>query len=261
MENFLKEIIKEAGYLAKGYFHEGVTHSTKSCPADLVTEADKEVSRFLIDKIAKKFPAHGIISEEEPDEINPGAEYTWVIDPIDGTRNFANHIAYWCTMIGIDKAGAPYLGAVYDAMNDELFFAKVGYGSYLNEKKICVSDGENLESCFLVFNTGLKNNPVYKSEKFDDYVKAYNKIIKEQAGGLKLYNYGSMLSVCQLAAGRINGALQNAGLYHDYLAPYVIVTEAGGKWTDSRGQAWKKGGRDIVVAGPKMHAKLLKFFE
>lgn len=89
MDTFLKDIIKEAGQIAKGYFDKGVSHEEKSHVADLLTEADLAVSDFLVKKIHETYPDHHIKSEELGEEINPGAEYEWVIDPIDGTRNFA----------------------------------------------------------------------------------------------------------------------------------------------------------------------------
>ena len=262
MEEFLKSTIKEAGYLAKGYYLDGVSYSAKSSPGDIVTVADGETEKFVVEKIRAKYPDHGIIGEESVGNVNPDAEYVWVIDPIDGTRNFANHIALWCTMIGIEKDGKPYMGAVYDAINDELFFAEVGKGAYLNDKKIEVSDHHEVEHSFICYSAGEVNDySPYSSNKenYEKYVRFYNNLMGET--GHWVSNYGTMLLTCQLAAGRIDALLHNAGLYHDYLAPYVIATEAGALFTNSSGENWQKRGMDIVVANPELHAKLLKLFE
>lgn len=260
MQDFIQEIIKEAGFLAKGYYHAGVTHTFKSNPGDLVTEADKETEEFLVSKIQEKYPEHGIISEERVGEINPGAEYTWVIDPIDGTRNFANHVAYWCVMVGVTKNGKPYLGAIYDAMNDELFFAEAGKGAFLNGALIKVSKNEDAKTCFMVFNTGHNNTgSPYDSPAYENYARFYNNMVGDT--GRWFYSYGSMLCACHLAAGRIDSVVLNSGMYHDYLAASVIVSEAGAKCTNSVGETWKRGDMDIVVANPVLHKKLMKFFE
>ncbi len=246
MIEFLKEIIKEAGYLAKGYYLDGVAHSFKSGPADIVTLADKETEIFLVNKIRSEFPDHGIISEEREGEINPGAEYTWVIDPIDGTRNFANRVAYWCVMIGITRHGKPYIGAIYDAMNDELFFAEVGNGTYLNGKKIIVNSNDNVKSSFMVLSVGQNNTgSPYDSDKYADFARFYDNLVG--VTGKWFFNYGSMLCFCHLAAGRIDAGLINGGLYHDYLPAFVIASEAGALVTDVDGNTWQRGRRDIVA--------------
>ena len=259
MENFIKEIIREAGFLAKGYYHEGVEHHYKFDSTDLVTAADRAVNDFIIQKIRERFPDHGIISEETEGEINPGAQYTWVIDPIDGTRNFANHIAYWCTMIGVAKNGRPYLGAIYDAMNDELFFAEVGKGAFLNDHPIKVSNASDPYKCFMIFTIGVfgGGNP-YDSGYFPNFFKFYQNICRPR--GLWAMNYGSMLGTCHLAAGRMDAVLVNGLLYHDSLAGYVIATEAGARFTNCLGENWSRHDKNIVVANPVLHEKLMELF-
>jgi myo-inositol-1(or 4)-monophosphatase len=259
MKNFIKQIIREAGYLAKDYYHKGVEQGFKSDPTDIVTVADREVEKFLVEKIQEKYPEHGIISEEREGEINPGAEYTWVIDPIDGTRNFAKHIAVWCTMIGLAKNGQPYMGAVYDALNDELFFGEIGKGAFCNDKKIKVSNQENIQYCFIVYSGGVVSDGPYNAQNFVGYKKFYQNLVYDC--GHWVHQYGTALSICHLATGRVDATMFNAGLYHDYLPGYVIATEAGAKFTDSDGNDWKRGRKDIVVANPKLHQKLLKLFK
>ena len=262
ISDFLKQIIKEAGFLAKGYYREGIEYQTKSDPTDLVTQADREVNNFLIKKIREKYPTHGIISEEEPDEINPGAEYTWVIDPVDGTRNFANHIGVWCTMIGITKNNEPYLGAVYDALNDELFFAEVGQGAFLNDKPIKVSTTVDVKSFSIVFSCGQnRNNSPYNigEEKLKKYLRFYHNLTHQD--GHWVANFSTALSICHLSAGRLDTYMMCGGLYHDYLPGFIIATEAGARFTDSDGQIWQRGRKDSLVANPQLHQKLLRLFE
>lgn len=259
MLEFAKNLAKEAGSLALGYYKEGVSHTFKSSPSDLVTEADTVVSDFIIKKIKETYPDHGIISEEEDQIVNENAEYVWVIDPIDGTRNFANHIALWCTIIGLTKNGEPYMGVIYDPINDELFYAKRGEGAYCNEKKIKVSEHGDVDHAFTVFSNGMVNEESpYSPDKFEEYLDFYKNLMGDN--GHWISNLGTMLECCQLAAGRIDAVVKNCGLYWDYLAPYVITTEAGAVWTDCAGEKWEKGKLDIVVANPELHAKLLKLF-
>ncbi|MBT4121110.1 MAG: inositol monophosphatase [Candidatus Magasanikbacteria bacterium] len=259
MLGFAKELAKEAGSLALSYYKEGISHRFKSSPDDLVTDADIAVSDFIIKKIKEKYPDHGIISEEEDEIVNEDAEYVWVIDPIDGTRNFAKHIAAWCTMIGLTKNGEAYIGVIYDAINDELFFAQKDKGAHCNGNKISVSNHETVKHAFTVFSNGIvdENSP-YSPKKFQEFLVFYKNLMGEN--GHWISNHGTMLEACYLAAGRIDVLVKNSGLYHDYLAPSVIATEAGAVWTDCAGEKWEKGKMDIVVANPKLHKKLLELF-
>ena len=262
MLEFAKQLAKEAGYIAKGYYNNGVSHRFKSNLSDLVTDADIAVSDFIIEKIKEKYPTHGIISEEAKDDYNGDAEYVWVIDPIDGTRNFAKHIAVWCVMIGLVKNNEPHIGVIYDAMNDELFYAEKNKGAFCNGEKIKVGSFEDVRHCFTIFSNGEINKDSAYSvsvQKFKKYLKFYNNLMGET--GHWFSSYGTMLSVCHLAAGRVDVLLNNSGLFHDYLAGYVIATEAGAVWTDCEGEKWGKGKSDVVVANPKLHPKLLKLFE
>jgi len=257
MLEYLKEIIKEAGYLAKGHYLEGIAQEYKDDPTDVVTHADRAVDEFLVKKILEKYPNHGINSEERKEEINPNAEYMWVIDPIDGTRNFAKHITFWCVMVGITKNGKPYIGAIYDPNNDELFYAQVGKGAFVNGRKIQVSKTENIKHCFMMLSTGRTNTgSSYDSDKYEKYKNFLNKLLGDK--GFWVHNYGSVLAACQLAAGRMDALVMNSGLFHDYLAASVITTEAGAKWTNSSGGEWEKGQKDVVVANPKLHAEIMK---
>jgi len=257
MDQFLKQIIKEAGYLAKGFYKEGVEHEYKTSASDFVTKADREVELFIRAKIKEKYADHAIMGEEHALEGDENAEYKWVIDPIDGTRNFAKHIAVWCTLIGITKNGKPYMGACYDAINDELFFAEMGKGAYLNDKKISVSSITDIGHCYLIFSGGSRD---YCREK--DYER-YAQWQKNSAkgNGLWVHNFGTMLPACHLAAGRVDAFVNNTGKLHDNLAPYIIATEAGAKWTNSYGEEWNLEDRDMVVGNPTLHPKLLELFD
>jgi myo-inositol-1(or 4)-monophosphatase len=260
MQDYLKQIIKEAGKIALDYYRKGVTSKDKANRADVVTIADVEVENFLIKKIKEKYPDHGIIGEESGEDTNSDAQIKWVIDPIDGTRNFANHIAFWCTMVGIEKDGQPYMSAVYDAINDELYFAEIGKGASVNEEKIQVNDYNEIEHCFLAYSGGaVEPGSPYDPDNFEGYQRFSKNLMKDKGHWINMW--GSMLTICHLAAGRLDAYLNNTGQYHDILAPYVIATEAGAKFTDSDGNNWKRGKKDIVVANSELHEKLLKLFE
>lgn len=259
MLNYAKQITKAGGKLALGYYKNGFEFHAKSEPSDIVTEADTAVSNFLVKKIQEKYPDHGINCEELEEVINPDAEYIWVIDPIDGTANFAAHIPIWCVMIGLEKNGLPFMGVIYDPIQNELYYAEVGKGAFVDGKQIHVNNKEKVDYSFLVICPGryMPGNP-YSSEDYPKYFDFVKNLMGEN--GFWYAYYRCMLSLCYLAKGNIDGVLNDACLYHDYLAGYVIATEAGAKFTDCNGNNWTKDRKDAVVANPNLHENLLALF-
>jgi len=257
MQDFLKTIIEEAGVIAKEYFDKGVSHKEKSHAADLVTEADIAVSDFIVKKIQEKYPDHHIKSEELGEEINPGVEYEWVIDPIDGTRNFAMGVPMWCNIISVLKNGEKHLGAVYNPIADHLFFAEKGKGAFLNGKQIHVNNKDTLNYAFGVFTRAYEGG-IY-GDYFERYRVAGARLVLETTAWM--HNFGCMLSAVYLASGGADFMMGNAGMDWDYLAPFLICEEAGAVVTDSDGNPWKRGRQDFVVANPDLHPKLLELFK
>lgn len=123
-----QSIIRQAGAIALTHYRQGVTAAEKSNRGDVVTKADMEVSVFLVEAIHRRYPDHHIASEELEHDLNPGVAIQWMIDPIDGIRNFANAIPVWCTLIGVLEDDKPYLGAIYDARCTTPFFCRTRSG-------------------------------------------------------------------------------------------------------------------------------------
>ena len=145
MKDFLRDITVRAGALSQEYFDKGVTHETKSAISDLVTEADIAVSDFLVKKISEQYPDHQITSEERDQSINPGAEWEWVIDPIDGTRNFAMGVPLWAILVTVVYRGETFYAAAYNPVAGEMFMAEKGKGATMNDMPIKVGDKKSLE--------------------------------------------------------------------------------------------------------------------
>lgn len=217
-----------------------------------MTAADIAVSDSLIAAIQKQFPTHHIHSEELKDDINPGAEYEWVIDPIDGTRNFAFGIPMWCQLVAVLKNGEPYLGAVYNPASDKLFFAEKGKGAFLNGNRISVNGVSALDHSFGVLVRH------YDSTHMDRYNRFVCRVTNETT--VWMHNYGTMLGGAFVAAGGIDFFAINCGFDHDNLPIALLCEEAGARVTDSDGNPWTRHRRDIVIANPALHPKLMEFF-
>lgn len=251
MEEFLKSMIKEAGTLGKSYFRQGLKFDTKSHLGDLVSEADRNVSTFCIQKIREQFPEHSILSEEENEVINPGSEYLWMIDPIDGTRNFAVGVSFWCTMIAVFYRDELYMSAIYDAMSDQLFFAKKGEGATLNDMPINANSIDSLDHAYGFCVRG-GTNKMHN----DRYVAMTKKLADHPSAWF--HNFGTILGACYIASGGADFYAVNCGFDYDYAAAALICREAGALVTDSDGNPWQRGRQDIVIANPKLHPKIIE---
>lgn len=254
MDEFLKQMIVEAGAIAKGYFKKGVHFETKKHLADLVTEADIAVNDFCIQKIGEAFPDHAIYSEERKEIINDGAEFLWMMDPIDGTRNFAIGVPMWCVMIAVFQNDELYLAAIYNPLVDELFFAEAGKGATLNGLPIHVNDVDSLHHAYALAVRGYP----YKTH-YPEFVKMMQRLAGSEEISW-MHNFGTMLGGCYVASGGADFFVNNAGYDHDYAAITLIAREAGAVVTDIDGNPWKRGREDIVIANPKLHPKLLELF-
>lgn len=255
MDEFLKQIIREAGEIAKTYFFNGVTVKSKSHAIDFVTEADIAVSKFLVQKIHEKYPTHHIKSEELETDVNAeNLEYEWVIDPIDGTRNFSFGIPVWAVMITVMKNDVSYLAAVYHPTSNALFFAEKGKGAFLNDKKISVNNSDTLERGYGNMFRCIPFGP------YGDFFEKYKRGLAHMAldTNASIVNFGCAGMLCYVAKGNMDFAIGNAGLDWDLLPNFLICEEAGAKITNSSGEPWTRGRQDYVIANPIVHPKVLE---
>ena len=254
IHDFLEKTIKEGGALAQEYFRRGVTYTSKTNLGDLVTEADKAVNQLFIDRITKEFPDHRIITEEAAPIGPADARYEWIIDPIDGTRNFAMGISVWCVMAAVYEDGEPKYAAIYNPLGNELFFAGKGKGAVLNDLPIKVNEVSSLDFGFGFCVRGF-NNTMFEER----FARSVSRIALETT--VWMHNFGTMLPSCYVASGGGDFFFNNSGYDHDYAATALICAEAGALVTDCDGNPWKRGRRDIVIANPKLHPKVLELLK
>ena len=223
--------------------------SNKEGINNLVTEADHASEKAIIDSIKKDFPGHFILSEERG-ELAMDSEYKWIIDPIDGTVNFANGIPLCCVSIGVEKAGIMILGAVYNPLMNEMFLAQAGFGASLNDKKIAVSNKEEvIKSCLV---TGF---PYTYLDMPNGPLQVFEQLIRK---GVPVRRLGSAaIDLCWVAAGRFDGFYEHNLQAWDSAAGFLIVQEAGGKITDFNGDAYSPYQPQIVATNGKIHDELL----
>jgi myo-inositol-1(or 4)-monophosphatase len=249
LKNTLLKAAREAGQLMKERFNSGFRIDNKEGVNNLVTEVDHASEKLIMDIIQKEFPDHFILSEEVG-EIKMDSAYKWIIDPIDGTVNYANGIPICCVSIGIEHEGKMIMGAVYNPFMQEFFFAEKGTGAFLNDQPIRVSSKEQvLESCLV---TGF---PYTYLESPNGPLEVFGRLIKK---GIPVRRLGSAaIDLCWVAAGRFDGFYEHKLNAWDSAAGFLLVEEAGGKVTDFEGNPYSPYQPHIVATNGKIHNDLL----
>lgn len=235
------------------YFEGEFTISNKEGINNLVTQADFASDKAIREVITKNCPDHGIVSEEDTEVIGD-ADYKWIIDPIDGTVNFANGIPLCCVSIGLEYKGEMVLGAVYNPIMKEFFFAEKGKGATLNDKPIRVSKKETVaESCLV---TGF---PYVYLDQENGPVQVFERLIRK---GVPVRRLGSAaIDLCWVAAGRFDGFYEHQLHAWDSAAGYLIVEEAGGKVTNLTGQKYSPYQFGIVATNGLIHDELVDYVQ
>lgn len=253
MKNILLKAAKESGIIIKEYFEKKFIIESKDAISNLVTEVDKKSEEKIIKIIKKEFPDHNILSEEIG-AINAKSEYKWIIDPIDGTINYAHSIPLCCVSIGLEKEGEIILGIVYNPMSGELFFAEKNGGAFLNDKKISVSKETNLKKSLLVtgFPYNTSGNPNKPVEVFANFV---NQDIPVRRLG------SAALDICWTACGRFDGFWEYNLNPWDTAAGYLIMSEAGGKITNFNGERYNIYKPEILATNGLIHNDMLREFK
>ena len=214
-----------------------------------VTEADHASEKAIIEVIKSNFPDHFILSEEAG-EIKMDSNYKWIIDPIDGTINFANGIPICCVSIGLEFEGEIVMGAVFNPLMNEFYFAEKGKGATLNDKKIMVSNKTRvLDSCLV---TGF---PYTYLDTPNGPLQIFEKLIRK---GVPVRRLGSAaIDLCWVACGRFDGFYEHKLQAWDSAAGFLMVAEAGGKVTDFSGEKYSVYQPGILATNGKIHDEML----
>lgn len=249
LKSTLLEAAATAGAIMRESFHGAFRISNKAGVNNLVTEVDHASEKAIIDIVRKNFPGHFILSEEAGEMIMD-SEYKWIIDPIDGTVNYANGIPLCCVSIAVEYKGTIILGAVYNPFINELFVAEKGRGATLNDKPIHVSTHADLASACLV--TGF---PYSLLDETNGPLEVFNKLIRR---GIPLRRLGSAaIDLCWVAAGRFDGFYEHKLEAWDSAAGFLMVEEAGGKITDFSGNYYSPYQPQLLATNGKIHDVLM----
>jgi myo-inositol-1(or 4)-monophosphatase len=251
LDGFIQDIARGAGQIQIERRNAFGKARSKSGRGDFVTEVDEACERYLIDAIRKERPNASILSEESGASGRQDAEEVWIMDPLDGTRNYVEGIPFFCVSVGMVVSGRVEAGAIYDAVHDEMFYARRGAGAFLNGEAIRVSAQELLDDCLI--SVAWVKRKVDRTD-FLDYIDE----ISEETSYFRRYG-SAALAMAYVACGRSDGYLQGGLNPWDVAAGVVLVEEAGGVLTDFDGSAVDVFNPDIelVAANPAIHSILL----
>jgi len=249
IKNTLLKAANEAGKILKENFGGSFKISSKDVVSNLVTEIDKQSEEKIFEIIKKDFPGHYILSEEAG-ALAQDSEYKWIIDPIDGTVNYAHSIPLTCVSIAVEKNEEVIMGVVYNPLSGEFFFAEKNAGAFLNDKKISVSKTSELDRSLLV--TGF---PYDSSTYTPDPVSVFKKFIMKNVPIRRLGS--AALDLCWTACGRFEGFWEYNLNAWDVAAGYLILLEAGGTVTDFKGEKYSIYGKEILATNGLIHQQML----
>ena len=217
---------------------------------NIVTEIDKKAESIIVNTIKKAYPDHNFLAEEKIYKKR-NLDYTWIIDPLDGTTNFLHGFPIFCVSIALQYKDDIILGVVYDPTRDELFYAEKGKGAFLNKKKIRVSKTRDLKKSLLA--TGFAYN---KKRVRNNNVTNFFSVMKAAQAVRRAGS--AAIDLCYVACGRFDGFWELFLHPWDTAAGILIVEESGGKVTRMDGKDYTIYDKEILATNSKIHKQVIK---
>lgn len=247
-----KKAALEAGKIVGKYAQGGLTLHSKGHYTNFATEADIKAEEKILEIIQTNFPNHNIIAEESG-SVKTDSEYTWIIDPIDGTIPFVDGLPTFGISIGVFKNNQPFVGVINMVATNQLYWAQKGKGAFLNGKKIQVRKEADLQQSTIGMEWGHTN----RINKMDTLLRPIAEKVRY------IYSFGSVVFlVIGIAQGKIDGCIIRANLW-DLAAGVILVTEAGGKVTDILGKPvnYSESKLQVICSNGFVHDDIVKVYK
>lgn len=249
MLNFAIETAKDAGRVLMEKFGR-IEAVTKKGDINLVTEADLASEALIIERIKSHFPRHSILAEEAGNAVIIGDEggHKWIIDPLDGTTNFAHGYPCFCVTIALEHDGEIVLGVTYDPTRDELFAAERGRGATLNGKSMRVSATDALGDALIV--TGFP----YDIKRRDDFARHLTQMLLSCRGVRR--DGSAAIDMAYVACGRFDGFWEEGLNPWDMAAGLLLIEEAGGRVSNYDGSEFDLYQPPVLASNGLIHAEM-----
>ncbi len=247
--NIALKAARRSGQVVMG--KQGKASISEKAANNLVTEADLAAQDIIVEMISSQFPDHNIIAEEQDLEIKSSAPETWIIDPLDGTNNYAHMIPHFSISIAYARSGQVEAGVVYDPVRDEMFTALRGGGAYMNGKPVRVSGARNLREAVVATGFYYDRGRIMRKT-----LSSIEKLFEANIHGIRRFGTAS-LDLCWVACGRFDAFFEYTLSVWDFAAGMLIVEEAGGQCTDQEGKALDLNSGGLVVSNGNFHDDFL----
>lgn len=244
-----RRLALEAGEIQRERYETRHDIATKSVAVDLVTEVDRLCEERILEGIARERPEDAVLAEESGAQERPDAEWRWVIDPLDGTTNYAHGYPAFCVSIGVERAGARSVGVIYEPLRRELYTAVRGRGAQRNDEPIRVSREAELGRAMLA--TGFAYDPGVRRRNLAAFGAFVQRSRAVRRGG------SAALDLCYLACGRFDGYWEPGLHPWDVAAGLLLVEEAGGRLSDFDGGPVPASGDQVVATNGPLHDAVL----
>ncbi len=246
-----RDLALRAGAIQRDRYETQLSIDTKSATIDLVTEVDRACEALIVDGIQSVRGGDAILAEEGFGRDEPDAAIRWIIDPLDGTTNFAHGFPRFCVSIGVEQAGERVVGVVYDPLLDERFEAVRGEGAWLGSRRLRASHETEFGRALVA--TGFAYD-VHHSD--DDNLESFENVVKTARGIRR--DGSAALDLCYVAAGRLDAYWELKLHPWDVAAGFLIVEEAGGRISNFGNGPADRSGREVVATNGPLHEALLR---
>ncbi len=254
MSSGLEKVIKATkagGEVLKKYFGESLDVVQKTSAADFKTKADDESEEAILKILTAEFPGYNIYAEEGG-EVDKGSEFTFAIDPLDGTNNFVLGIPNFSVSIGLLKGEEIILGVIYSPMIDNVYYAEKGGGAYMDGKKLSVNSESDVKKASICHG-------ILWGSSFEEEIRVTKYLYSKDAKRV-MVNWSPTFDFCMLALGRVEGVINNGCALHDFAAGKIIAREAGAMITDLNGSKEKSDRNQFFIASnvAKIHEHIIE---
>ena len=257
-EKLIKNAMKEASNIMMASFGGPIKGELKESQSSIVTEMDVAAERKIAHLISQKYPDHSIIGEEKG-AVLTGSEYTWIIDPIDGTSNYASGIPWFGILLAVFQHDQPLAAGAYLPYYDLMYYAEKGKGAFRNNEPIRVTGEQNLKNVLIAYAMDYAVDDRKTRMETDILFEIIKNIRNMRATN-------SLIDFCYVADGKLGGAINFYCNIWDIAALYLIIQEAGGKMTDLKGQEIEFDmtpenylkNYQVVAAGDPLHTRLIQ---
>ncbi|WP_169981368.1 inositol monophosphatase family protein [Tautonia rosea] len=245
-----EQAAQAAGEVLLRYLREGVAHRSKDV-GNLITDADLEAERAIVEVLQRAFPGHSILGEEEASHGDLDAEHLWVVDPLDGTNNFAHHLPHFAVSIAYHRDGVAQCGVVLSPVSGDRFTAIRGKGAFQNGRPVRVADHDRLDQSMI--GVGFYYD---RGAMMEATLRSISALFRQNIHGIRRFGTAA-LDLCMVGCGQFGAFFEYQLAPWDFAAGRLFVEEAGGRVTNCLGAPLELSVSSVLASNGRLHESVL----